>query len=63
MTVLKNGGNGTGASRQDVPFNSWDYADFAGATGINSAATGAVNLNAQSGYYYRIFQKKYILFF
>lgn len=53
MTVLKNGGNGTGASRQDVPFNSWDFADFSSATGTNSAT----NLNAQSGYYYQFFKK------
>ena len=53
MTVSKSGGNGTGASRQDVPFNSWDFADFTAATGMNSAA----NLNAQSGYYYQFFRK------
>lgn len=31
-------GNGINASRQDVPFNSWEFADVTSATGTNSAA-------------------------
>jgi TonB-linked SusC/RagA family outer membrane protein len=42
-------GNQIGASRQDVPYNSWEYADFTAATGVNTAT----NPNAQSGYYYQ----------
>lgn len=53
MTLSKSGGNGSGASRQDVPFNSWDFADYSAATGVNTAT----NLNAQSGYYYQFFRK------
>jgi TonB-linked SusC/RagA family outer membrane protein len=42
-------GNSAGASRQDVPFNSWDFADYTAATGTNSAT----NTNAATGYYYQ----------
>ncbi|HEY8397612.1 MAG TPA: SusC/RagA family TonB-linked outer membrane protein, partial [Flavihumibacter sp.] len=33
MSVAKVTGNGLNASRQDVPFNSWKYADISSATG------------------------------
>ncbi|NGM73840.1 SusC/RagA family TonB-linked outer membrane protein [Sphingobacterium sp. SGL-16] len=46
-------GNGASASRQDVPFNSWEFANFASATGINTAT----NTNALSGSYYQYFRK------
>jgi TonB-linked SusC/RagA family outer membrane protein len=46
-------GNAAGATRQDVPFNSWEFADFTAATGNNSAA----NTNALSGYYYQYFRR------
>lgn len=46
-------GNAAGASRQDVPFNSWNFADFTAATGINTAT----NTNALAGYYYQYFRK------
>ncbi len=33
MSVAKVTGNGLDASRQDVPFNSWEFADISAATG------------------------------
>jgi TonB-dependent starch-binding outer membrane protein SusC len=53
MMVAKNSGNVAGASKQDVPFNSWDFADFTAATGTNSAT----NLFASTGYYYQFFKR------
>lgn len=53
VSVAKTSGNAAGASRQDVPFNSWDFADFSAATGNNTAT----NSNALSGYYYQYFRR------
>ena len=53
VSVAKTSGNAAGASRQDVPFNSWDFADFTAATGINTAT----NSNAVTGYYYQYFRR------
>jgi TonB-linked SusC/RagA family outer membrane protein len=53
MSLAKISGNTAGASRQDVPFNSWEFADFTAAVGNNSAT----NTNALSGYYYQYFRK------
>ncbi len=53
MSVAKVSGNAAGATRQDVPFNSWDFADFTAATGNNSAT----NTNALTGYYYQYFRR------
>lgn len=53
MSVAKTSGNAAGASRQDVPFNSWEFADFSAATGTNSAT----NSNAVNGYYYQYFRR------
>ena len=53
FSVAKISGNAAGASRQDVPFNSWEFADFSAATGNNSAA----NTNALTGYYYQYFRR------
>jgi TonB-linked SusC/RagA family outer membrane protein len=53
LSVAKVSGNAAGASRQDVPFNSWEFADFTAATG-NNAAT---NTNALAGYYYQYFRR------
>ncbi len=39
LSMAKNTGNVVSASRQDVPYNSWDWADFSSATG--NSATGA----------------------
>jgi TonB-linked SusC/RagA family outer membrane protein len=52
-------GNAAGASRQDVPFNSWEFADFTAATGVNNAT----NSNALSGYYYQYFRRNLSKFF
>jgi len=57
ISLAKVSGNAAGATRQDVPFNSWDFADFTGATGVNSADPVNPNLNAQTGYYYQYFRK------
>jgi len=46
-------GNAAGATRQDVPFNSWEFADFTAATGNNIAT----NTNALAGYYYQYFRR------
>ncbi len=46
-------GNGASASRQDVPFNSWEFADFSAATGANTPT----NSNARDGSYYQYFRK------
>jgi TonB-dependent starch-binding outer membrane protein SusC len=47
FSLAKISGNAAGAIRQDVPFNSWEFADFTAATGANTAT----NSNGQSGYY------------
>ncbi|AMR33574.1 SusC/RagA family TonB-linked outer membrane protein [Mucilaginibacter sp. PAMC 26640] len=52
-SLAKTSGNAAGASRQDVPFNSWEFADFTAATGVNSAT----NTNALTGYYYQYFSR------
>ncbi len=49
LSFQKVSGNTAGSSRQDVPFNSWDFADYTSATGNNSAT----NLFASTGYYYQ----------
>lgn len=53
LTISKATGNVASASRQDVPFNSWDFADFTAATGNNSAT----NTNALTGSYYQYFKR------
>jgi TonB-dependent starch-binding outer membrane protein SusC len=53
VSVAKTSGNAAGASRQDVPFNSWEFADFTAATGNNTAT----NTNALAGYYYQYFRR------
>lgn len=53
-TVAENTGNSIGVTRQDVPFNSWTFADYTAATGVNSAT----NTNAQTGYYYQYSDNK-----
>ena len=53
FSLAKNTGNAAGASRQDVPFNSWEFADFSAATGNNTAT----NPNASNGYYYQYFRR------
>lgn len=58
FSQAKISGNAAGASRQDVPFNSWEFADFTGAVGNNSAT----NTNALSGYYYQYFRRNQSFF-
>jgi TonB-dependent starch-binding outer membrane protein SusC len=53
ISIAKISGNTAGATRQDIPFNSWDFADFTAATGNNVAT----NTNALTGYYYQYFRK------
>jgi TonB-linked SusC/RagA family outer membrane protein len=48
ITFLRNYGNQIGAYKQDVPFNSWSFADVSAATGVNTST----NPSANSGYYY-----------
>ena len=58
FSQAKVSGNAAGATRQDVPFNSWEFADFTGAVGNNSAT----NTNALSGYYYQYFRRNQSFF-
>ncbi len=58
FSMSKSSGNTAGTNRQDVPFNSWEFADYTSATGTNSAA----NLNAASGYYYQYAKRNASLF-
>lgn len=53
ISLAKISGNAAGATRQDVPFNSWEFADFTAATGNNTAT----NTNAITGYYYQYFRR------
>ena len=59
FSLAKVSGNAAGATRQDVPFNSWEFADFTAATGVNNAT----NSNAQTGYYYQYFRRNLSKFF
>ncbi|MBL0132052.1 MAG: SusC/RagA family TonB-linked outer membrane protein [Chitinophagaceae bacterium] len=58
FSMAKVSGNAAGATRQDVPFNSWEFADFTGAVGNNSAT----NTNALAGYYYQYFRRNLSFF-
>lgn len=53
FSLAKISGNSESANRQDVPFNSWEFADFSAATGSNSAA----NLSGRDGSYSQYFRK------
>ncbi|MEB0249111.1 SusC/RagA family TonB-linked outer membrane protein, partial [Mucilaginibacter sp. 5B2] len=37
FSLAKESGNAAGVNRQDVPFNSWEFADYSAATGTNTA--------------------------
>ena len=52
FSMAKTSGNAAGTSKQDVPFNSWEFADFQGATATNTAT----NPNAVTGYYFQYFR-------
>ena len=58
FSIAKVSGNAAGASRQDVPFNSWEFADFTAAVGNNTAT----NTNAVTGYYYKYFRRNLSFF-
>lgn len=58
FSMARISGNAAGASRQDVPFNSWEFADFSAATGQNNAT----NSNALTGYYYQYFRRNLSFF-
>ncbi|MFA6248437.1 MAG: TonB-dependent receptor [Mucilaginibacter sp.] len=53
FSMAKTSGNAAGANRQDVPFNSWTFADYSAATGTNTAT----NPSASGGYYYQYFSR------
>jgi TonB-linked SusC/RagA family outer membrane protein len=53
IAISKSSGNNTKATRQDVPYNSWDFADFTAATGVITAN----NFSALGGDYYQYFRK------
>ena len=53
IAISKSSGNNEKATRQDVPYNSWDFADFTAATGVITAD----NFSALSGEYSQYFRK------
>lgn len=53
FSMAKSTGNSMNVGRQDVPFNSWEFADYSAATGTNSAD----NPNAQTGGYNQYFRR------
>lgn len=60
MALSKESGYQQGASRDDVPFNSWEYADYNAATGVNSIiiVNGQPQVyTAIRGYYFDYFKK------
>lgn len=58
FSMAEASGNTAGASRQDVPYNSWEFADFNAATGNNTAT----NPDAVKGYYFQ-YRKRNASFF
>jgi len=58
FSLSKVSGNAAGSSRQDVPYNSWEFADFTAATGNNTPT----NTNALTGYYYQYFKRNVSVF-
>lgn len=53
FALAKTSGNSMNVARQDVPYNSYEFADFTAATGVNSAT----NTSAQTGGYYQYFKR------
>ncbi len=53
ISFAKISGNGANATRQDVPFNSWEFANFSAATGVNTST----NAQGRDGGYYQYFRK------
>ncbi|MFM6925664.1 MAG: SusC/RagA family TonB-linked outer membrane protein [Ferruginibacter sp.] len=58
FSMAEASGNTAGASRQDVPYNSWEFADFNAATGNNTAT----NPDAVKGYYFQYRKRNASLF-
>ncbi|MEB0261984.1 MULTISPECIES: TonB-dependent receptor [unclassified Mucilaginibacter] len=58
FSLAKESGNAAGVNRQDVPFNSWEFADYSAATGTNTAT----NPSATGGYYYQYFKRNMSFF-
>ena len=67
FSLSKSTSNGFNASRQDVPFNSWEFADISGATGANSViselAPIVVNFNGQNGSSYQGLTRRNLSYF
>lgn len=70
FSMAKNSGNSINGSRQDVPFNSWDYADISSATG--TAPTSGLDVGSWQyerrniSYFSRLnydYKEKYLLSF
>jgi TonB-linked SusC/RagA family outer membrane protein len=61
MSLAKDFGGQVGSWREDVPFNSWDYADYTAATGVNRIEFDANNQpivhTAIRGYSFEYFKK------
>jgi TonB-linked SusC/RagA family outer membrane protein len=51
ISFARSRGDGTSASRQDVPFNSWTFADITSATGTNTAANPTSYTAGNSQYF------------
>lgn len=76
FSMAKSTSNGFNASREDVPYNSWDFADISGATGSNviisaggvDPITGEVhppivNFNGQTGSSWQGLTRKNLSYF
>jgi len=59
FSISKSKGSGFDVSREDVPFNSWDFADITSATGTNSTE----NLTAQTGNTYQYLTRRNLSYF
>jgi len=59
LSMAKANSSGFVVSRQDVPFNSWDFADISSATGVNSAT----NTNAETGTSWQGLTRKNLSYF
>ena len=51
ISFAKSKGDGINASRQDVPFNSWTFADITAATGTNSSTNTSAFTAGNSQYF------------
>jgi len=59
MSLAKSTSDGTVVSRDDVPFNSWEFADISSATGENTAD----NTSAYTGRTYQNLTRKNLSYF